>query len=152
MGPRAFGPSFDRNRLDNLTVGLERHAVRNLHKLPLAILRLSTLRRATARMYRSHDVVLMPTLAGEPVRVGHLDPTASYDQIMDRLMEWVAFTPLQNATGEPAISLPLAQSASGLPVGMMLSGPLGHDRRLLELAFELEAAEPWPRLGVDTLI
>lgn len=65
---------------------------------------------------------------------------------MDRLIDWVAFTPLQNATGEPAISLPLAQSASGMPVGMMLAGPLGHERRLLELAYELEAAQPWPRM------
>jgi amidase len=146
MGPRAFGPSFDRNRLDNLTLGLEKYAVRNLHRVPLAIARLATLRRSTARMYRTHDVVLMPTLAAETVRVGHLDPTANYDQIMDRLIDWVAFTPLQNATGEPAISLPLAQSASGMPVGMMLAGPLGYERRLLELAYELEAARPWPRL------
>ena len=62
------------------------------------------------------------------------------------LADWVAFTPLQNTTGEPAISLPLAQSADGLPVGMMLAAPLGHDRRLLELAYELEAAHPWPRI------
>ncbi|WP_445169654.1 amidase [Mycolicibacterium sp. Dal123E01] len=147
MGPRTFGPSFDRNRLDNLTLGLEKHAVRNLHRVPLAIARLATLRRHTARMYRAHDAVLMPTLAGETLRVGHLDPTADYDQIMGRLMEWVAFTPLQNATGEPAISLPLAQSASGMPVGMMLGAPLGHERRLLELAYELEAASPWPTIN-----
>jgi amidase len=151
-GRAMFGPSFDTSKLDNLSLGLDATAARNLHRVPLAIARLSTLRRHTARMYRTHDVVLMPTLAGETVRVGHLDPTADYDQIMDRLMEWVAFTPLQNATGEPAISLPLAQSASGMPVGMMLGAPLGHERRLLELAYELEAASPWPRLGADTLI
>jgi amidase len=39
-----------------------------------------------------------------------------------------------------------------MPVGMMLTGPIGHERRLLELAYELEAAKPWPRLGADTLI
>lgn len=49
-------------------------------------------------------------------------------------------------TGEPAISLPLAQSANGMPVGMMLSAPTGQERRLLELAYELEAARPFPKI------
>ncbi|ORW07381.1 amidase [Mycolicibacter longobardus] len=142
-GRRMFGPTFDRSRLDNLTLGLDRHATRHLYRLPLAVARLATIRRHTARMFRNYDVALTPTLAHETPRVGHLDPTADYEQIIDRLMDWVAFTPLQNATGEPAISLPLAESAAGLPVGMMFSAPLGHDARLLELAYELEAAKPW---------
>jgi amidase len=42
--------------------------------------------------------------------------------------------------------LPLGESASGLPVGMMLSGVVGQEARLLELAYELEDARPWPRI------
>jgi amidase len=145
-GRRTFGPSFDRTRLDNLTLGLERFAGRNLHRLPLAIARLSRVRRITARVTGAYDVVLMPTLADETPRIGHLDPTADYQQIMDRLIEWVAYTPLQNATGEPAISLPLAESASGLPVGMMFATRIGHEARLIELAYELEEARPWARI------
>jgi amidase len=145
-GPRALGPTFDRTRLDNLTLGLERHASRNLHRMPIAITRLRRLRRVTARFFHTYDILLTPTLADETPRIGHLDPTADYQQIIDRLVDWVAFTPLQNTTGEPAISLPLARSASGMPMGMMLSGPMGHERRLLELAYELEAASPWPRI------
>jgi amidase len=91
-------------------------------------------------------VVLTPTLADESPRIGHLDPTADYQQIIDRLIEWVAFTPLQNATGEPAISLPLAESAAGLPVGMMFAAPVGQEGRLLELAYEIEEARPWARI------
>ncbi len=49
-GRRMFGPSFDRTKLDNLTLGLDRDAARNLHKLPLAIARLSASRRITARL------------------------------------------------------------------------------------------------------
>jgi amidase len=145
-GRRSFGASFDHTRLDNLTLGLDRDAARNLHRLPLAIARLSRTRRVTARLNRSYDVVLMPTLADETPRIGYLDPTAPFEQIMDRLLEWVAFTPLQNATGEPAISLPLAESAAGLPVGMMFSAGLGQDGKLLELAYELEEARPWARI------
>ncbi len=145
-GRRMFGPSFDRTRLDNLTLGLDRLAARNLHRIPLAIRRLSASRRITARLSATYDAVLMPTLADVTPRIGHLDPTADYDQIMDRLLEWVAFTPLQNATGDPAISLPLGESASGLPVGMMLSTVVGQEARLLELAYELEQARPWARI------
>lgn len=143
-GRRMFGPTFDRTRLDNLTLGLDRHATRHLYRLPLAVARLAAVRRRhTSRLYGDYDAVLTPTLAHETPRIGHLDPTADYEQIIDRLMDWVAFTPLQNVSGEPAISLPLAESAAGLPVGMMFSAPLGADARLLELAYELEAAKPW---------
>jgi amidase len=145
-GRRAFGASFDRARLDNLTLGLERYAGRNLHRLPIAIARLARTRRITERLSRTYDVVLTPTLADEPPRIGHLDPTADYQQIIDRLVDWVSYTPLQNATGEPAISLPLAESTSGVPVGMMFAAPVGQEVRLLELAYELEEAQPWRRI------
>lgn len=145
-GQRTLGERIDRTRLDNLTLGLDRHAMRNLHRLPVAIARLSRMRRVTERFYRTYDVLLTPTLTEETPRIGHLDPTADYQQIIDRLADWVGFTPLQNVTGEPAISLPLAQSGSGMPVGMMLSAAIGHERTLLELAYELEAAQPWPRI------
>ena len=123
-GRRAFGASFDRTRLDALTLGLDRHTGRNLHRLPLAIARLRRLRRRTAQFFATYDAVLMPTLADETPPVGYLAPT-DYQQVIDRLIDWVAFTPLQNVTGEPAISLPLAQSADGMPVGMMLSADMG---------------------------
>jgi amidase len=145
-GRRMFGPSFDRTKLDNLTLGLDRLAARKLHRLPVAIARLARSRRITQRLSETYDVVLMPTLAEDTPPIGYLDPTADYDQIMDRLLEWVSFTPLQNATGDPAISLPLGESAAGLPVGMMLSTVWGGESRLLELAYELEEARPWARI------
>jgi amidase len=137
---------FDVSRLDNLSRGLDRHARRNLHRIPLVLVRLARARRRTARLARTYDLVLTPTLADEPPRIGYLDPTADYQQIIDRLEEWVAYTPLQNVTGEPAISLPLATSANGLPVGMMFSASTGLEARLLEVAYELEDAQPWARI------
>jgi amidase len=144
MSGRATG--FDRSRLDNLTLGLDRLARRNLHRLPLALIRLRGAHRHTARFAQTYDAVLTPTLAGETPPIGYLDPMADYQQIIDRLEDWVAFTPLHNVTGEPAISLPLAESANGLPVGMMLSAAVGEEVRLLELAYELEEARPWARI------
>jgi amidase len=137
---------FDVTRLDNLSRGLDRHARRNLHKVPLTLIRLSRTRRYTERLARTYDVVLTPTLADEPPQVGYLDPMADYEQIIDRLQDWVAFTPLHNVTGEPAISLPLAASANGLPIGLMFSAATGQEARLLELAYELEDAQPWARI------
>ena len=145
-GRRMFGPTFDRSKLDNLTHGLDRSATRNLHRLPAAVARLARSSRITAELGWHYDVVLNPTLAEVTPKIGYLDPTAPYEQVLDRLIEWVAFTPLQNATGDPAISLPLARSADGLPVGMMFSTTVGREARLLELGYELEAAVPFAAL------
>jgi amidase len=141
-----FGPTFDRSRLDNLTLGLDRHATRHLYRLPLAIARLARSGRTSAAFHRSYDVVLTPTVAQATPQIGHLDPTQPYETMIERLMDWVAFTPLQNATGDPAISLPLAQTSDGLPLGMMLAAGAGQEARLLGLAHELEQAQPFARI------
>jgi amidase len=144
-GKHVFGDTFDRTRLDCLTLGLQRHTSRNIHRLPAAIVRLRRLRRRSARLFRTYDAVLTPTVADETPQIGYLAPT-DYQQVIDRLIDWVAFTPMQNVTGEPAISLPLAQSAEGMPVGMMLSADFAQEALLLELAYELEEARPWARI------
>lgn len=145
-GRRVFGPTFDRDRLDNLSLGLARTAARNLHRVPAATARLARTGRITADLGRRYDVMLNPTLADTTPRIGYLDPMADYDQIVERLIGWVGFTPLQNATGDPSISLPLAQSSDGLPVGMMFSSTVGQEARLLHLAYELEEARTLPGL------
>ena len=85
-------------------------------------------------------MLLTPTLATETPRLGHLDPTPDYDTIMERLLDWVAFTPLQNATGDPAISLPLATTAARPAAGHDVLRRCGREATLLELAYELEEA------------
>ena len=145
-GRRTRGASWDRSRHDNVTTGLARHAQRHLHKLPLAIRRLRRSRRAAERFFATYDVALTPTLGTETPFIGHLDPTQDYDVVMDRVLEWVVFTPWQNATGEPAISLPLQTTASGLPQGMMFGTASGREALLIELAYELEEARPFPRI------
>ena len=145
-GRRTFGRTWDPGQLDNLTQGLAAHSRRHLHRLPVAIARLRRTARWSREFYRDHDVVLTPTLATGTPRIGHLAPTNDFDTILDRLLDWVAFTPLQNATGDPAVSLPLATSGSGLPQGMMLAAGAGREATLLELGYQLEEAVPWPRI------
>jgi amidase len=145
-GRRTHGKSWDASRLDNLTHGLAQHTLRNLHRMPGAIRRLRGAATRAQAFHEQYDVTLTPTLATTTPRIGHLDPTQDYDVIMDRIRDWVGFTPLQNATGDPAISLPLATSSEGLPVGMMFGAAAGREASLLELAFELEEARPFGRI------
>jgi amidase len=142
-GRRLHGKSWVRANHDQLTIGLARHARRNVHRLPGAILRLRRTTREAALFFDKYDVSLTPTLATPTPRIGHLDPTQDYDTIIDRLLDWVAFTPLQNVTGTPAVSLPLATTSTGLPQGMMFGAGFGHEAVLLELSYELEQAHPW---------
>ena len=145
-GKRTFNRTYDRSRNDNLTKGLARHAARNAWRMPLAIARLNLTRRNSERFFAEHDAVLTPTVSLVTPELGWLDPSQAFETVMDRLLEWVAFTPLQNATGDPAISLPIGMSTKGLPVGVQLAAAQGHDRRLLELAYELELAQPFARI------
>jgi amidase len=108
--------------------------------------RLRAVRRRTAQFFGTYDAVLTPTVADETPRLGYFDRNADAQQIIDLGVNWNAFAWLQNITGEPAISLPLAESASGMPVGMMLHADVGREARLLELAFELEEARPWTHI------
>jgi amidase len=140
------GRSWDASRLDGMTHGLDKHCRRNLHHLPGAIARLRRCGRLAAELHATYDVILTPTLACETPRVGWLDPMQDYETVMDRLLQWVFYTPWQNATGAPAISLPLGATAARLPQGMMLAADVGHEPLLLELAYELEEARPWPLL------
>ncbi|MCY7401879.1 MAG: amidase [Nocardioides sp.] len=145
-GRSDYGPTWDPGKLDNLTRGLARHAARNLHRQPATIAVLRASKRAAARHHATYDVTLTPTLATETPRLGHFAPDQTYEETMERLMDWVAFTPLANATGEPAISLPLETTATGLPHGMMFGAGAGREARLLGLAYELEEAVGWARI------
>ncbi|HZY74871.1 MAG TPA: amidase family protein, partial [Jatrophihabitantaceae bacterium] len=73
-------------------------------------------------------------------------PTVPFDELITRLERWVAFTPLNNIAGTPAISLPLGTADEGVPIGVQLSAAHGDERTLLAAAFYLEAAAPFARI------
>jgi amidase len=95
------------------------------------------------------DLLLTPTLAAPPLRIGALydaDDGISADNPMGpsiRAGQFVAFTPPYNATGQPAISLPLHWNADGLPIGVQLVAAYGREDLLIAVASQLEVAEPW---------
>jgi amidase len=65
------------------------------------------------------------------------------DQIISDNLSWVPYTQLANLTGRPAISVPLHWTNAGLPLGVQLVGRLGGDGLLLQVAAQLEQAQPW---------
>lgn len=143
LGRFELGRGFDRHELEPLTLQLSRHYLRNFWRSPGAIRRLRRFGEEHRRRYADCDVIVTPVLARPPVPLGYLALDIDFETAAERLMHYAAFTPLQNVAGTPAISLPLGQGVDGLPIGVQFAAGMGQERRLLELAYELEAALPW---------
>lgn len=138
--------SFDAAKADGLSLGLRAHHRRNLHRTPGALLRLRGIAGQYAQMFTRHEVVLSPVLSHTTPRLGYIAPTVDFPDLLDRLRRYVAYTPLNNIAGTPAVSLPAGLSPDGLPIGVQLSGAYGDERTLLELAYLLEAERPLARI------
>ena len=82
---------------------------------------------------------------GAPVpKIGEIDPVNMQPRDVDRRQaEVFPFTPPQNITGQPSMSVPVGFDKSGLPIGMMFSGRYGDEATLFRLAAQLEQAHPW---------
>ncbi|ANY07096.1 amidase [Pseudonocardia sp. HH130630-07] len=140
------GRTFDPERLDGLTTGLADHYRRVVARTPMVLHRLRRVERTYAELFTRHDVLLSPVLAHTPPEIGWLSPRVPFTDLQARLLDYVAFTPLCNVSGAPAVSLPAGAAGNGLPVGVHLSAPAGDERTLLELAYALEADRPWRRI------
>jgi len=119
--------------------------------------------RRVAASFQRADLVLTPTMAYPPVRVGELAPKAweraglaflravPSRGLLERVLETMAETSLEktpntmlfNMTGQPAASVPLAWNRQGLPIGVQFVGRYGDEATLLRVASQLEAAQPW---------
>jgi amidase len=100
--------------------------------------------RALATFFATCDVFLCPTLCTPPLRIGELNPMAEdLSHIPPILRRYMPGTSMFNMSGQPAMSVPLAWSATGLPLGMMFSARLGEEATLFRLAAQLEQERPW---------
>ena len=119
--------------------------------------------RAMARFMETYDVVMTPTQAHPPTRIGEQDPkpieilmmklacavpirgvlnglmTLMADDVFDASGNTMPF----NMTGQPAMSVPLCWNAAGLPIGIQFAGRFGDEATLFSLAGQLERARPW---------
>ncbi|HTT09479.1 MAG TPA: amidase [Burkholderiaceae bacterium] len=100
--------------------------------------------RKLAGFLARYDVLLTPTMCQPPYPIGVLDMANEDDAaFLAAILASVGFTSLFNATGNPAISLPLGWSQAGLPIGVQFAARFGDEATLLRLASQLETAQPW---------
>jgi amidase len=99
--------------------------------------------RKLAGFLANWDVLLTATLPAPPPKLGCFDQNGDVQTFIDRVTEYLSITPLYNATGTPAMSLPLHWTPDGLPVGVHFAGRYGEEATLLRLAAQLETGQPW---------
>ncbi len=138
------------------------------HELVAAYARWNDYARALADLHADYDLLLTPTVAEPPLRIGQIETPAAVRYLIGPLLDLgagrmvtrnrifrelifanltpVPFTQLANITGRPAMSVPLYRTADGLPLGSQFIGAPGGEYLLLQLAAELEAARPWAHL------
>ena len=102
------------------------------------------LNRATLAAFEDIDVYLCPVLGTTVPEIGFIDPVnLAPREVDDRQAQTFPFTPPFNMTNQPSLSLPLAQSSDGLPIGMMFTARWADEATLYRLAGQLEQAKPW---------
>ena len=112
-----------------------------------AIGRIHRYGRQMAAFFEDWDMLLTPTLAEPPALIGRFNhDTEDYLDFRlgpDRCFDYSPYAAAFNATGQPAMSVPLAWSDRGLPIGIHLAGRFGADETLIALAADLERTRPW---------
>jgi amidase len=97
--------------------------------------------RAQAQLFERYDVLLLSTLGSPAIPIGWIleDPKL----VAERLFAFMPNTQAFNNTGQPAMTVPLAWSQGGLPIGLQFVARMGAEATLFRLAGQLEQARPW---------
>lgn len=141
------GRGFRPSELDPFTKALARLVRRQPHRVARATWRLRRGGALYDAQFADVDAILSPVLAHPVPRIGEFAPDQPFEELFTRIVDYVAFTPVNNIGGGPAIAVPHGMMAGGLPGSVHLSGARGAERRLLELAYELEDLAPFPRIA-----
>ncbi len=141
----AFGKPADDDNFEPVNLGL---AAFGRELAAIEVLRARNTANATARafgrLFAEVDVIMSPVMPTLPLPLGTLDVrSADWRGFVDLLMDVTAFTHPANAAGIPAMSVPMAHGADGLPIGIQFIGPLGGEAALFALAGEIERNWPW---------
>lgn len=108
---------------------------------------MSEISRQLGAFFEDYDLILTGTMAGPTPLLGSgfnlLHEDQSLDDWFENALDLIPYTPLNNFTGTPAISLPLSTGPNNMPLGMHFMAPMGREDRLLRIAAQLEEAAPW---------
>ena len=144
----ARGHPAEDHEIEGVTKGACRHAARVSGADYLAAVNhVHAFGRQLAHFFDIYDVLVTATLAEPPARVGRFKPDnedfLDYRLGPTGILPYSPFTAAFNASGQPAVSLPLHWTAEGLPVGVHLAAAFGEDELLMSLSAEIERASPW---------
>ena len=125
----------------------------------------NALTRKMGDLHQKYDVLLTPTMARSPLKIGELQNSTAenaqiklvdtlglyglvkggkaIDQLAEKAFGYIPYTPIQNMTGQPSMSVPLCWGRDNLPIGMMFTAKFGAEDLLFRLAAQLETAKPW---------
>jgi amidase/6-aminohexanoate-cyclic-dimer hydrolase len=145
LAEQGFGRAITENDFEILTLAMAQNAQKaTATDYVAAQLGAFQISRALATFFESCDVFLCPTLCSPPLRIGELN-TMSEDlsHIPPILRRYIPATAMFNMSGQPAMSVPLAWNAAGLPLGMMFAARFGDEATLFRLAAQLEQERPW---------
>jgi amidase len=145
LAEQRFGRAMTENDFEILTLASAHNAQKaSATDYVAAQLAAFQISRSLATFLESCDVFLSPTLCLPPLRIGELN-TMSRDLslIAPILRRYIPGTGMFNMSGQPAMSVPLAWNAAGLPLGMMFAARFGDEATLFRLAGQLEQARPW---------
>jgi amidase len=142
---RLTGQTPSTDNLEGTTLGLYEAGKRvSASEYLQAKMMFNQVTRAVANFHKTYDLWLTATLGSPPLMLGTLDIDERDPQkAFAPLIDYVAYTAIQNVTGQPAISLPLFWNDAGLPIGVHFVAPFGDELTLLQLATKLEQAQPW---------
>ena len=163
---RVLGRKPKRGELEPLTraLGLVSNAL-SARDFATALRVQERVARDVGRFFLDYDALLTPTLSTPPPEIGELAPSSAeqtqlkilgrvgsgqliktlglLDEMADGAFEFTPWAPIYNVTGQPAMSVPLCSSESGLPIGVHFAARFGDEALLLRLAGQLERARPW---------
>ena len=109
-----------------------------------AIRTIHAIGRQVSGFLERFDALLTPTMATPPLPLGRLSLSrGDLPGLLADLARTVGFTQLFNASGHPAMSVPLFWNGAGVPVGVQFAGRFGDEATLFRLAAQLESARPW---------
>ncbi|MDO8861955.1 amidase family protein [Haliea sp. E1-2-M8] len=147
----ATGREVNSNSLEQATLAIYEHG---MHLSAVDLLHVedyfNLVSRDFGHFFTRHDILVTPTVAQLPWPVGeHASAGGNYTarSWTDQVFRDAPFTAVFNVTGQPAISLPLGRSESGLPFGIQFAASQGREDLLLALAASLEQAQPWPLIA-----
>lgn len=145
MAEQRFGRAMTDKDFEILTLAMAHNAQQtNAADYVAAELAAFQISRALAEFLATCDIFLSPTLCMPPLHLGELNSMSQdLSQIAPTLRRYMPGTAMFNMSGQPAMSVPLAWSSAGLPLGMMFAGRFGDEATLLRLAAQLEQERPW---------